>query len=272
MISVITITCRDNAGLDRLVDSLAECRRTHFEWILVDEAKYRRKENVTEHLVRGRFPVQHLQTPMTTWRLWGLPDPNHARNFGLKHVRGDYVVFLDDNMIVSREWLRHVWEAAGNGWGFRSLVFYCDPRYPPALSTGHRWEKVTALQCSGIFGAPVDMFELVGGFDEDYAGEMGYEDLDCIVKMEAKGLRFRGTRGSWSLHHNHPPLRDERKPPLRNQKKFSELIERLKSKAAKNVYKQERKHDHRTRPVRREGRNETPIRGGRRGGEPAPNQ
>jgi len=230
LISVVTITCRRQAGIKEAAHSLAVAGKgVPFEWVVVDELldpdRFGRADELRA-AVCGRFAYQHVRQPLNAFREKGLPDPNAARNAGLRAAQGPYVVFLDDNMTVSRYWLQNVAEAALGEWGFRSKLVYASRHSDQLPAVGAGWERmISPLQCSGVFGAPAWRFAAIGGFDEYYAGEMGYEDLDCVARLWATGLPFYCAQSSYAVHYAHEPLPTRK--PAANRAKFDELCRRL---------------------------------------------
>lgn len=236
MISVVTITCREKPGFDRAAESLAKAgERVKFEWIVVDERLTNGRFDRSSALysaVRLRFAYFHCQPPLSRERAQGLPDPNTARNEGLRRARGDYVVFLDDNMTVSPGWLRDAETAAQRDQGYCSGLFFSNRSAPEKIScedTSWRRIETPSRQCSGIFGAPAKLLRAIGGFDESYGGEMGFEDLDCVVRLAQAGLEFWETRGSYATHHPHAKLPGPRKT-ARNRAKFEAVVKHCKAR------------------------------------------
>lgn len=234
MISLITVTCRQQTGFAREAKSIAvafEKLTIPFEWVVIDElfdlkrCKEIHSDRENPTIADRRFPYQYVRIDPNPK---GFPNPNRNRNLGIQKSKGDYLVFLDDNMVVSPGWLAHVAECRKNGWGFRSTVYYINHKSGKVKPErqSHVWTKMELSQCSGIFGAPKRILKKIGGFDESYAGEMKYEDLDCIARLMKAGLKFYGTRGSYAIHYPHPPVLWKNEG--RNENKFKRLTEEMK--------------------------------------------
>ncbi len=62
--------------------------------------------------------VQHylretaLEKDFTLLRTEHFLSPNQARNLGLSQVKTDYVLFIDNDVHVSQDWLEHLWQCA----------------------------------------------------------------------------------------------------------------------------------------------------------------
>lgn len=223
-ISVITITCRQKAGLEPLAFSLGNTARrapgVEVEWVVVDEKLWahsrcdlpaRRRE-----LAGAGVVVLHVPPKPSVWRgPWrrtdrDLPDPNGARNTGLALASGDYAVFVDDNCLLSDRWLNGVHSLAKNESGYRAHVSYAmlpmKPRkngFVPENRMGGPPVRVTPTQCNGLFGAPMAAFHAIRGFDESYAGEMKWEDLDAVVRLDRIGVPFYSAGWGTVYHTKH---------------------------------------------------------------------
>ena len=221
-ISIITITCRKNAGLERLALTLsANARRNPgvlVEWLVVDELLWGGDASVDlsarqREVVADQVVTVHLPPKPTRWRgpfreePINLPDPNSARNTGLAFASGDYALFVDDHCVVTANYLREAIDCADKGRGFRANVIYraMVGIRPDGLVTegeegGSVPRRMMVSQCNGVFGAPMESFRAISGFDESYAGEMGWEDLDAVERLSRTGVEFFGSRAAAVIH------------------------------------------------------------------------
>ena len=109
-ISVIIPTYRPAAYLWQCIDSL--CAQTlpsdRFEVVLVlNGCKDPYKENIGKYLTGKNIHANLLQTDV--------PGVSHARNMGLDHARGKYVVFIDDDDWIAPNYLESLLEKAAAG-------------------------------------------------------------------------------------------------------------------------------------------------------------
>lgn len=224
-LSIITITCRQKAGLEALALSLGKAASlapgVKVEWVVVDE-KLWAQDRACDLLARRRelaasgLVVLHLPPKPSVWRgPWrrterDLPDPNGARNTGLALCSGDYAVFVDDNCLVSNKWMAGVCQIAREGHGYRAHVAYptlpMQPRkdgFLPEDKVAGPPVRVTPTQCNGLLGAPMRAFNTIRGFDESYAGEMRWEDLDAVVRLDRIGVPFYSAGWGSVFHVKH---------------------------------------------------------------------
>lgn len=226
-LSVITVTCRREARLEKMARTLSAaarfCAGVDFEWMVVDEKLWAHDQNCDllarrNQLAADGIVVMHLPPKPSRWRgPWrqterDLPDPNGARNTGLAFCTGDYAVFLDDNCLVTKHWLEGVFEIARKGRGYRAFVVHVIEKLAPTVPPDGVIPEsrdigapfpVIATQCSGIFGAPIRAFRKIRGMDESYAGEMKWEDLDAIVRLDRIGVPFYSAGRGSVIHVQH---------------------------------------------------------------------
>ncbi|MCJ7796851.1 MAG: glycosyltransferase family 2 protein, partial [Thermoleophilia bacterium] len=218
MITVITITCREKAHLVTMAQALvgnleALGGKDTIQWVVVDELVKDRRAAVAE-AVGDAFELEHIPAPPSPHRAAGLPDHNRARNAGLAAARGSYVVLLDDDHIPCPSWLLGIATVAAAGLGFHSPY--------RGASSGDRDGMVQGLDRRGVllprqataaagpcWGASRAAFDKIGGFDEAYGGEYGYNDIDTCVRLERAGVNFVATGLSWVLRIRPPGSRDD---------------------------------------------------------------
>jgi GT2 family glycosyltransferase len=97
-VSVVIPTCADPVRLERCVRSVLASNYENFEVIVVEN---RPEASNTAEFLAARFPGEE--------RLRCVEEPeagaSRARNAGLARARGEIVAFLDDDVIVDRQWL-----------------------------------------------------------------------------------------------------------------------------------------------------------------------
>lgn len=138
-----------------------------------------------------------------------------ARNFGASHAKGDYLLFLDDDMVVNPSAINAVIECTLKE---KKAVFLPNWLYPNAvldkleaysfgrflkkinytslkgwISSALNWEDTEIYQHDAIasycFCVSKENFMLLGGYDENipYAG---FEDYDLSVRLKKQGFQF----------------------------------------------------------------------------------
>lgn len=128
-----------------------------------------------------------------------------ARNLGLKEVRGERVLFLDDDMEPAPDVVRlhldaHAREPGTSFLGFiefpwkdhpEPLLRYLARVQAPALFPFEDGQVVPfAHYYTAHASSPLAALRAVGGFDEEL-GPYGYEDTDLGYRMEQAGVPLR---------------------------------------------------------------------------------
>jgi cellulose synthase/poly-beta-1,6-N-acetylglucosamine synthase-like glycosyltransferase len=123
----------------------------------------------------------------------------YSRNFGLRHSRGDYVLFLDDDTVIMQDdFLKKMATyfdsqpqvSAVMPHGEASYAFmvdrydFHDPFFMTSRCTAYRREVLAAL----------------GGFISSFIGQ---EDVEFVVRFNAAGYRAVAVP---DLAYRHPPL------------------------------------------------------------------
>jgi GT2 family glycosyltransferase len=132
-----------------------------------------------------------------------------ARNVGIAHAGGGIIAFIDDDSMVSTEWLAHLVSGYSDpsvgGVGGRVL-----DRNQPAIPGESRVGVILAdgtsianfaietfeprdvewfFGCNMSFSRPA--LEASGGFDPGFTGDNSYEELDHAARVRKAGYRLR---------------------------------------------------------------------------------
>lgn len=226
-LTVITPTCRTEPRFQEMADSIAGqiplAGPYLLTWVVVDDRLWydgaaERRAKLVE-AVAGRFQVVHLPPKPSPWRGparvgprgegdCDLPDHNGARNTGLAvamtlyPASDHYILFVDDCTVLSQSVFTVAQVAAEKNAGLRvpisvkrNIAMPRDGRVPFGESGGLHLVPAKAVSVAGgCFGAPLEAFLRIGGFDEIYSGEAGKEDLDATVRIERLGVKWLTTK------------------------------------------------------------------------------
>lgn len=199
-LSIITITCRREAALDAMARavgaSAAKAKGHDVEWIIVDEHAR------TAPVVKG--VATKVVKPKRS-KVRPAPATARARNTGLGVASGDYVVFLDDNRVITESFVQVMAELSDAGQAYRPHLIQA-PSAPTfvvpedGVVGGAKWEELgknvpsKATNVSSCFGAPMAAFQKVNGFDESFDGESKRGDTECAIRVERSGVPFFTTK------------------------------------------------------------------------------
>ncbi len=211
-VSIIMLTLNALDYTRQCVDSIRRCTGYPHEIIFVDNGsadgtrKYLRnlvKENSNYHLISNK-------------KNRGFAGGN---NQGAKKATGDYVLFLNNDVLVSDGWLESLVESLEleerigvvgpitnriNGRQRLAEVPYSDVSQFPAFAQRVRAVnkgKVTPRRRLGGFAMLMKkaLFDAVGGFDEDF-GLGNYEDDDLCLRIRDRGYAVMVDEGTY-IHH-----------------------------------------------------------------------
>lgn len=234
MLSLVTITARPDpmfelmlTGLQRAIlhfehwyeneHAPGESSAGLIEWVVVD-AQLWYDAGRAGVLEQGKpCPIQHVPPKPSRWHGphrdpkvadFARPDQNGARNTGILHARGDYVILLDDCSYVSERFFEVAWRARLDG----EMLIYPHSyvghpvterdRPPVAYFPGVGWGKTqngvdgkrrdaTGLRGSGV-AYPLGLLLDLNGYDEAYSGQPR-ED----VELGIRACRLTGKLPIW---------------------------------------------------------------------------
>ncbi len=205
LISVV-IPARDAAGhLPLQLRALADqTYRGDWEIVVVDNGS-----------TDGTADAARRATGLHNLRVVDVPDRagiNYARNVGAEAARGDFLLFVDADDMVARNWLEATAHAAGR---FEAVGGALDrTRFtPPRLSLPGRalttqlqqWPGFLPYASGANFGVRASLLQQVGGFDESYAG--GGDDVELSWRLQLAGHQIGFVPDAVVHYRERPGLR-----------------------------------------------------------------
>ena len=197
-VSIILCTYNRAASLRRTLEAL-ETVKIPAEWnaeiILVDNASTDNTATVAREATLPNIEVRYLYEPKR-----GL---SHARNAGLAHARGDFILFTDDDALPAEDWVAHMVSAL--------VTDECDavtgPFTParhllrPWLTPMHKWwlaDSDAATPRDGVreliggnMGFRRSVLERVRAFDPELGrGALGFAD-DTLFGWQLSRAGYR---------------------------------------------------------------------------------
>lgn len=213
-LTVVVATYEWPEALDAVLRGLADQSERDFEVVVADDGSGPATAEVVE-----RWGVRHVRQDDEGYRL------ARVRNLGAREARGDYLVFIDGDVIPRRHFVRAMRQAAVPSWFLAGKRLELDRGLSKrVLSEGvpiQRWslphwavhyERARPLWAltprdrrrPGRDGVPEFVphadgygfllgvsradFERVNGYDARYAG-WGGEDVDIALRLRRAGLR-----------------------------------------------------------------------------------
>jgi glycosyltransferase involved in cell wall biosynthesis len=210
--SVIVATFNRRELLLCVLDALdrQSVNAKEFEVIVVDDGS----TDGTAAAVRSRCWAAEISVFQQSNR-----GPATARNIGLEAARGDIVIFLDDDLIPEKDFIKEHIRSHSRGVGKQailgpalSLSRYSQPwivwqqaTYEKTYSAFRRNEIQPTFRhfWSGNCSIPRDVLKAVGGFDASF--RYG-EDIELGYRLRKQDVQFAFNMFASGYHHSSRPL------------------------------------------------------------------
>ncbi|HEV8538860.1 MAG TPA: glycosyltransferase family 2 protein [Bacteroidota bacterium] len=188
LVSIIIPVKDGERTLDLCLRSVKRSYYKNFEVIVVDD-----------HSTDGSFEVaKHFQC--TVVQAENGSGANNARNFGAKHARGEILVFIDSDIVISRETLLDMVETLEED-GIDAVVglYTAKHRHETYVSQyKNLWVRYSYMKSTpaidwlfgAISGIKREAFEKLGGFNVDLLARHGHDDIELGKRFVRANLNI----------------------------------------------------------------------------------
>ncbi len=205
--AVVIITRNRPSILEQCLSALSQQTLPPGQVIIVDSSENFSRSPLRPNWQHIHFPAGRQQMPL-------------ARNRGIELTSAPIVAFIDDDCIVSQDWLERLAEAyrqRPDFCGFGGLIQDARWQFDPKQPVGQVGPNGKVI--SNFFGDPGDLTEVqflpggnmsfrrdkllaVGGFDPNYVATNHREDPDLCLRIGKTGGRLGYQPKAHALHLN----------------------------------------------------------------------
>jgi len=194
LVSIVITTKNESKNIENCLRSIQEQSYSNIETIVVDNASTDQTQEIAQRYTEKVFDKG--------------PERSAQRNYGMIDIaEGDYVMFLDADMIMAPEVVTSCVQFIESDNRFVAL------HIPEIILGKNYWSKVRRFERTFYNGTVIDgarffkkaIFVQVGGFDTNMSGP---EDWDIDKKLKQVGhigllpdLQKANTLKSWALNH-----------------------------------------------------------------------
>jgi len=195
LVSIIILNYNGQRYIAKCLSSVLNTEYPNFEVIFVDNHSTDGSIDIVRKVSDPRLKI------IVNDRNYGYAKGN---NIGVKYASGKYIVFLNVDTEVDSKWLKYLVEVMESDesiggaqakiiyanrqhvWSFLSSINPAGEVFLGGLDGKHVTDIFFASGCCSIYRK--DLFERVGGFDEDYF--MYVEDVDLGWRLRLFGYRI----------------------------------------------------------------------------------
>ncbi len=195
-LSVVIVTYNRYRDLKECLDSVFNFAIKPYEVIVVDSCSIDGTEKI-----KDCYPIKFISIPERSMV--------SARNVGINVAQGDIVAFLDDDVVVDREWSKFLTkpyqDSTVGGVGGRVITYGKPKKHYIKVENGEVGKVFDNGLVLGNFDTPLtypievdcligcnmsfrrDLLLKAGGFDENYKGNCFREETDCCIRIRKLG-------------------------------------------------------------------------------------
>lgn len=210
MISLVIPVYNRPEEIVELLESIAEQTYRDFEVIVVEDGSSRPcKDDISRF--ESCFKLAYHFKPNS--------GPGPSRNYGVQYATGDYVIVLDSDCILPKDYLETVHRSIGTG---KIDAFGGPDRANPSFTTTQKainYSMTSFLTTGGIrggmknvekfhprsfnMGVRTEVWRKLGGFSEMRYGE----DIDFSIRLKEAGYRVVLIPEAWVWHKRRNTLK-----------------------------------------------------------------
>lgn len=200
VISVVIACYNGEKYIKKCLDCVLKSNYAHYQVVIVDDASGDRSREILERYKR-RNNIKIFHFPNNK-------GPAYARNYGVKHSSGSYILFIDMDCEIKKNALKMIVQKFERNHSIGAIVmklFVKDGKeidnagcfmsifgYPYEVGTGenkNRFNKEQFVFAAKTAGLAVrrTVFNTIGGFDEDYM--IHGEDIDLTWRIWLGGYK-----------------------------------------------------------------------------------
>lgn len=195
--SIVIPTYKRKESLLRLLNSLAKTVKKDTEIIVVEQV-FNNEEEIIDTVKEKGLNLKYFFLKEAS--------TSKAKNFGAKKAKGEFLLFLDDDVIAGKELVENhiknfdnqkIGAVAGrvvtegqkikeNNKRVGRITFF--GKFTDGFSSKIQQEVDTVIGCNACFRK--DIFEKVGGFDEQFGGNAMREESDLSLEIKKLGFKI----------------------------------------------------------------------------------
>lgn len=236
LLSIVIPVRNAESTLQPCLEALASLRENNIEIIVVDDAS----DDLTPHIAeKFRYTVIRLDRQS---------GPAVARNRGARAARGDIILFIDSDVIISQKAVDHILEDFSSDSELAAVVGMLDKETPYKNISSQFYNLRKHYDYSLIDGnlstlyttasaVRKDIFHLVGGFNENYTTP-SVEDTDLGKRLYKLGYKIKLDKNVRVVHLKHFGLESLLKSDYMRTNHHIKLL--MRERLANDIVKEKR--------------------------------